>query len=47
MLVHKYVDENSTAAMLAVKRSAGVTLKINFRTLFFTIQKWFKNVLYY
>ena len=33
MLVHKYVDENSSAAMLATKRSAGVTPEVNLRIL--------------
>ena len=31
MLVHMYVDQNGLAAMLAVKRSAGVTPKVNLR----------------
>ena len=31
MLVCKYVDENSSAAMLATKKSAGVALKVNLR----------------
>ena len=31
MLVHKYMDENSSAAMLVNKRSAGVTAEVNLR----------------
>ena len=31
MLVCKYVDENGSAAMLATKRSAGVTPEVNLR----------------
>ena len=31
MLVCKYVDENGLAAMLAAKRSAGVTPEVNLR----------------
>ena len=33
MLVHRYVDENGLAAMLATKRSAGVTPEVNLRIL--------------
>ena len=33
MLVHKFVDENGSAAMLAAKRSAGVTPEVNLRIL--------------
>ena len=31
MPAHRYVEENSSAAMLATKRSAGVTPEVNFR----------------
>ena len=34
MLVHKYVDENGSGAMLATKRSAVVTPEVNLRILF-------------
>ena len=33
MLVQKYVDLNGSAAMLATKRSAGVTPEVNLRIL--------------
>ena len=33
MLLHKYVVENGSAAMLAAKRSAGVTPEVNLRIL--------------
>ena len=33
MLARKYVDENGSAAMLATKRSAGVTPEVNLRIL--------------
>ena len=36
MLVCKYVDENGSAAMLAAKRSAGVTPEVNLRILLHT-----------
>ena len=31
MFICKYVDENGSAAMLAARRSAGVTPKVNLR----------------
>ena len=31
MLVHKYVDQNGLAAILAAKRSAGVAPEVNLR----------------
>ena len=34
MLVCKYMDENGSAAMLAAKRSAGVTPEVNLKILF-------------
>ena len=33
MLVHKYVDENGSAAMLVAKRSASVAPEMNLRSL--------------
>ena len=33
MFACKYVDQNSSAAMLAAKRSAGVTPEVNLRIL--------------
>ena len=33
MLVHKYVDQNGSAAMLTAKRSAGVTPEVNLRNM--------------
>ena len=36
MLVHKYVDRNSLAAMLATKRSVGIASKVNLRFLLHT-----------
>ena len=32
MLVHKYVDKNGSAAMLAAKRSAGLAPEVNLRS---------------
>ena len=31
MLVHKFIDQNSSNTMLTAKRSAGVTPKVNLR----------------
>ena len=31
MLAHRYMEENDSAAMLAAKRSAGVTPEVNLR----------------
>ena len=39
MLLHIYVDRNGSAAMLAAKRSAGVTPKVNLRILLLTGDK--------
>ena len=39
MDVCKYVDENGSAVMLAAKRSAGVTPKVNLRNLLYTVNK--------
>ena len=36
MLVHKYVDENGSAAILAAKRSTGVAREVNLRIPFCT-----------
>ena len=33
MIVHKYVDQNNSATMLATKKLAGATPKINLRSL--------------
>ena len=39
MLVHKYVDQKGLVAMLAAKRSAGVTTEVNLRILLCTGDK--------
>ena len=43
MLVRKYVDWNGTAAILADKRSAGVTPEVNLRTLLHACNEAHKN----
>ena len=39
MFLHKYVDQNGSAAILAAKRSAGVTPEVNLRILLHTGDK--------
>ena len=36
MFVHKYVDQNGLSAMLAIKKSRGVTPEVNVRNLLCT-----------
>ena len=43
MLVRKYVDWNDTAAILADKRSAGVTPEVNLRTPLHACNEAHKN----
>ena len=44
MLVHKYMDQNGLAAILATKRAAGITPEVNLRIPLLAGNKAHKHV---